>query len=43
VIDASSKPALPVKAEQGPAKATKTVKATKPSNNKPTKMNPKPK
>jgi YidC/Oxa1 family membrane protein insertase len=43
VIEASSKPAAPVKMEQGPAKATKTVKATKPSNNKPTKMNPKPK
>jgi YidC/Oxa1 family membrane protein insertase len=43
VIDANSKPALPVKVESGPAKATKTVKATKPSTQKPTKMNPKPK
>jgi len=43
VIDASSKPALPVKVEQGHAKATKTVKATKPSTHKPTKMNQKPK
>ena len=37
------KPALPVKVDQSPAKATKTVKATKPSTHKPTKMNPKPK
>jgi YidC/Oxa1 family membrane protein insertase len=39
----TSKPVQVTKAASGSAKATKTVKATKPSNNKPTKMNPKPK
>jgi YidC/Oxa1 family membrane protein insertase len=43
---ASNKISLPTRVDGGSAKttkATKTVKATKPSNHKPTKMNPKPK
>lgn len=37
----SSQPALPAKSVKASAKPTKTVKATKPGMNKPTKMNPK--
>jgi YidC/Oxa1 family membrane protein insertase len=43
VVEQTSKPVMPEKAGPVSTKATKTVKATKPSNTKPTKMNPKPK